>query len=66
MNNPSGSPWGKYAQTGTPLDYVPIDAPVITPPVIDKSDIPDRPSRMVGFAINIAFAIVGLVFGLLF
>lgn len=63
MTQPSGSPWGKYAQTGTPLDYVPIDAPVITP---DKSDIPDQPSRMVGFAINIAFAIVGLVVGLLF
>ena len=63
MTQPSGSPWGKYAQTGTPLDYVPIDAPVIT---TDESDIPDQPSRMVGFAINIAFAIVGLVVGLLF
>jgi len=52
------SPWSAYAVTGTPLDYVPIDAPIV-----DKSDIPERPSRLLGWAYATAALIVGVVIG---
>lgn len=52
------SPWGKHAVTGTPLDYVPIDAPIVS-----KSDIPDRPSRLWGWVYVTAALIVGVAIG---
>lgn len=52
------SPWTTYATTGTPLDYTPIDAPIVA-----KSDIPDRPSRLWGWAYATAALIVGVAIG---
>ncbi len=52
------SPWASYAVTGTPLDYVPIDAPIVA-----KSDIPDRPSRLWGYVYFVGALIVGVIIG---
>lgn len=54
----SKSPWGGSPITGTPLDYVPIHAEV------GKGiDIPDRPSRMLGYAFVIGALIIGVLLG---
>lgn len=52
------SPWGNPPITGTPLDYAPIDAPLGT-----GIDIPDRPSRMLGYAMVIGALIIGVLLG---
>lgn len=53
------SPWGAYAHTGSPLDYTPIDAPIIN----IVPDIPDRPSRMWGYVWPLGALIVGVIIG---
>ncbi|WP_312405276.1 hypothetical protein [Rhizobium sp.] len=52
------SPWGTYAVTGSPLDYTPIDAPIVA-----KSDIPDRPSRLWGYVYVTAALFGGVAIG---
>lgn len=52
------SPWASYATTGSPLDYTPIDAPIVA-----KSDIPDRPSRLWGYVYVFGALIVGVIIG---
>lgn len=54
------SPWAHYATTGTPLDYTPIDAPIVA-----KSDIPERPSRLWGYVYFVAALITGVLLGAL-
>ncbi|MEV4606155.1 hypothetical protein MRBLMR1_001095 [Neorhizobium sp. LMR1-1-1.1] len=54
------SPWAHYATTGTPLDYTPIDAPIV-----EKSDIPDRPSRLWGWVYATGALIAGVLLGAL-
>lgn len=53
------SPWGTYATTGTPLDYVPIDAPIIEHTIT----IPDRPSRLWGYVMVFGALIIGVLLG---
>ncbi|SFB52614.1 hypothetical protein SAMN03159496_04671 [Rhizobium sp. NFR07] len=53
------SPWGTYATTGTPLDYTPIDAPIIHV----APDIPERPSRLWGWVYATGALIVGVIIG---
>ncbi len=50
------SPW---TITGTPLDYVPIDAPIIRA----TADIPERPSRLWGYVYAFGAFAVGLLIG---
>lgn len=45
----SKSPWG-----GPPIDYVPLG---------ERVDIPDRPSRMLGYAIVFGALIIGVLLG---
>lgn len=54
------SPWAHYATTGTPLDYTPIDAVIV-----EKSDIPYRPSRLWGYVYFVAALIAGVLLGAL-
>ncbi|TCR07225.1 hypothetical protein [Neorhizobium sp. JUb45] len=52
------SPWGGPPVTGTPLDYVPISAPLGA-----GIDIPDRPSRLVGYYLVFGALIIGVLLG---
>lgn len=58
----TNSPWSNYAVTGSPLDYTPIDAPIVA--AVDST--PERPSRLFGYAVNVACVICGVLVGLLF
>ncbi|NGO63925.1 hypothetical protein G6N76_09575 [Rhizobium daejeonense] len=53
------SPW---TITGTPLDYVPIDAPIIH----TTADIPERPSRLWGYIYAFGAFAVGILIGAIF
>lgn len=55
------SPWASYATTGSPLDYTPIDAPIVH----STHDTPDRPSRLWGYVYVTSALIVGVLLGAL-
>lgn len=53
------SPWQDPPLTGTPLDYVPISAPLTNEP----DDTPERASRLWGFVYVSGALIVGVLLG---
>lgn len=54
-------PISPFGLTGTPLDYVPIDAPVLA----TEDDTPERASRLWGFVAITGALIVGVILGAL-